>query len=87
MSRRRTPSDIEAWCENRRQEHACRERAAWDEYLMSTRGCAAAAYDQAEVLAWRRLRRQLAQLSYDRRRSEFERDRALAELYGLRLAS
>jgi len=44
-------------------------------------------YQQAEPLAWRRLRRQIAQLAHDRRRDEFERDRALAEINGLRLAS
>jgi hypothetical protein len=87
MSRMRTPRDVESWFEQRHTEHAIREREAWDEYLRTTQACAESTYDQSEALAWRRLRRQLAGLAHDRRRDEFERDRALAELRGLRLAS
>jgi hypothetical protein len=86
MPEPRTPTDVENWFTTRMQEIAQRERGAWDEYLGTIRGLAAEVYDQSEALAWRRLRRTMAQLSHDRRRDEFERDRAIAEIRGLRLA-
>jgi hypothetical protein len=87
MTDYRTANDVEAWFAGRVLEFAARERAAWEEYLSTIRGIATDVYQQAEPLAWRRLRRQIAQLAHDRRRDEFERDRAVAELNGLRLAS
>jgi predicted component of type VI protein secretion system len=87
MTDYRTADDVEAWFTGRMQEFAARERDAWEEYLRTIRGIDTDVYQQAEPLAWRRLRRQIAQLAHDRRRDEFERDRAVAELNGLRLAS
>jgi hypothetical protein len=87
MTEHRTANDVEAWFTGRVEEFATRERDAWEEYLCTIRGIDTDAYQQAEPLAWRRLRRQIAQVSHDRRRDEFERDRAVAELNGLRLAS
>ena len=87
MTEHRTADDVDAWFAGRMQEFAARERDAWDEYLRTIRGLETDVYQQAEPLAWRRLRRQIAQLSHDRRRDEFERDRAVAEINGLRLAS
>jgi predicted component of type VI protein secretion system len=87
MAKHRTTDDIEAWFTFRVEEFAARERDAWEEYLRTIRGLDADVYQQSEPLAWRRLRRQIAQLAHDRRRDEFERDRAVAEINGLRLAS
>jgi hypothetical protein len=87
MAQHRSAHEIETWFAGRMAEFAQRERDAWEEYLRTIRGSEAAVYQQAEPLAWRRLRRQIAQLSHDRRRDEFERDRAIAEINGLRLAS
>lgn len=87
MAAKRTISDIGPWFEARVQLQAEREAAAWAEYLRTVRAASSEIYEQSEPLAWRRLRRALAELSHDRRRLEFERDRALAELSGLRLAS
>ena len=87
MTEHRTADDVDAWFAGRIQEFAARERDAWEEYLHTIRGIDTDVYQQAEPLAWRRLRRQIAQLAHDRRRDEFERDRAVAELNGLRLAS
>jgi hypothetical protein len=87
MTEYRTANDVEAWFTGRIEEIAARERDAWEEYLTTIRGIDTDVYQQAEPLAWRRLRRQIAQLSHDRRRDEFERDRAVAEFNGLRLAS
>ena len=87
MTQYRTADDVEAWFSSRVVEIAARERDAWEEYLNTIRGIDTDVYQQAEPLAWRRLRRQIAQLAHDRRRDEFERDRAVAELNGLRLAS
>jgi hypothetical protein len=87
MTEYRTVNDVEAWFAGRVEEFAARERDVWEEYLRTIRGIDTDVYQQAEPLAWRRLRRQIAQLSHDRRRDEFERDRAVAELNGLRLAS
>jgi predicted component of type VI protein secretion system len=87
MTEYRTANDVEAWFASRVLEFAGRERDAWEEYLLTIRGIELDVYQQAEPLAWRRLRRQIAQLAHDRRRDEFERDRAVAELNGLRLAS
>lgn len=86
MTDHRTANDVEAWFADRMQEFAARERVAWEEYLRTIRGIDTNVYQQAEPLAWRRLRRQIAQLAHDRRRDEFERDRAVAELNGLWLA-
>ena len=86
MTQYRTADDVEAWFAGRAVEIAARERDAWEEYLNTIRGIQIDVYQQAEPLAWRRLRRQIAQLAHDRRRDEFERDRAVAELNGLRLA-
>ncbi len=87
MPEPRTLSEVENWFTTRLQEIAAREREAWDEYLLTIRGVASDVYEQSESLAWRRLRRTMAQLAHDRRRHEFERDRAVAEIRGLRLAS
>ena len=87
MAQHRTTDDIESWFKSRVDEYAARERDAWDEYLRTIRGIDADVYQQTEPLAWRRLRRQIAQLAHDRRRDEVERDRAVAEINGLRLAS
>ena len=72
----------------RRRDLARREQAVWDEYLRVSKGCAGdlGRYERAEPLAWRRLRRRIAELAHDRRRDAFERDRALAEAAGYRLA-
>ncbi len=87
MSQNRTAHEIETWFASRMTEFAQRERDAWEEYLRTIRGIEYEVYQQAEPLAWRRLRRQIAQLAHDRRRDEFERDRAVAEINGVRLAS
>jgi hypothetical protein len=73
--------DPGAWYAARRTAHAVRERVAWDEYLRMSKGCAGNLdlYVHAEPLAWRRLRRGLAEIAHLRRRDGFERDRALAE--------
>ena len=65
------------------------ERAvtAWNEYLAMTRAGAPEAYAQTEAFAWRRLRRDLAQLTSDRRRVDFEHDRSIAESRGTRRAA
>lgn len=86
MPDRRTISDVDEWCAVRMADVAARERTCWEEYLVTIRGANTAAYEQAEQLAWRRLRRSTAQLAHDRRRDAFERDRAVAEIRGLRLA-
>lgn len=59
---------------------------AWKEYLAMTRA-GADAYEQTEPFAWRRLRRSLAELAGERRRADFELDRALAESHGTRRAA
>ena len=87
MPEPRTLTDVESWFTTRMQEIALRERGAWEEYLRTIRGLGTDIYDQTEALAWRRLRRTMAQLAHDRRRDEFERDRAVAEIRGVRLAS
>jgi hypothetical protein len=87
MTEYHTADEVENWFAARVQELAARERDVWEEYLRTIRGIDTDVYQQAEPLAWRRLRRQIAQLAHDRRRDEFERDRAVAELTGLRLAS
>lgn len=86
MAQHRTTNDIETWYCERLERLVTREREAWDEYLETTRRCPEHVYSQAEPLAWRRLRRRLAELAHDRRRDAFERDRALAEAAGIRLA-
>jgi hypothetical protein len=86
MAQRLTIPDIESWFAERLGELKQRELEAWREYLDALRPCDANLYEQTEPLAWRRLRRTLAGLAHDRRRDEFERDRALAEAHGLRLA-
>jgi hypothetical protein len=63
-----------------------RECTAWKEYLAMTRA-GADAYEQTEPFAWRRLRRSLAELAGERRRADFELDRALAESHGTRRAA
>ncbi len=80
--------DVTAWYADRLAAHEDRERALWDAYLRVTKGCPGdlEGYLQAEPLAWRRLRRGLAELAHDRRRDAFERDRAAAEASGRRLA-
>jgi hypothetical protein len=87
MAQRLTIPDIESWFAERLAELQQREQEAWQEYLDTLRPCDTDLYEQTEPLAWRRLRRTLANLAHDRRRDEFERDRALAEAHGLRLAS
>lgn len=73
--------DADGWYADRCGEHARRERTAWDEYLRMTKDCAAdpRLYADCEPLAWRRLRRALAEVAHLRRRDAFERDRALAD--------
>ena len=83
----RTISDIETWFASRVAEIASRERDGWVEYLRTIRDLDPDVYQQSEPLAWRRLRRTMAQLAHDRRRDEFERDRAVAEIRGIKLAS
>ena len=82
------PEDAEAWYAERRDAHALRERDAWKEYLRMTQACAGdlALYTRSEPLAWRRLRRALAEVAHLRRRDAFVRDRALAEQQPLPLA-
>jgi hypothetical protein len=60
---------------------------AWAEYLAMIRGGAPDVYAQTESFAWRRLRRDLAAIAHERRRVEFEFDRALVELLGTRRAA
>jgi hypothetical protein len=64
-----------------------RTSSAWGEYLAMTRGGAADVYVQTESFAWRRLRRDLATIAQERRRIEFEFDRALVDLLGTRRAA
>ncbi len=86
-SGRTSTREIERWHAERSARHDAREREAWDEYLRTTRMSPEHAYEQSEPLAWRRLRRILAELHHDRRRDAFERDRAVAEPSLRRLAS
>jgi len=64
-----------------------RECQAWREYLASTRSDDPLHYEQAEPFAWRRLKRMLAELAGDRRKVQFEHDRALVEARGATQAS
>jgi hypothetical protein len=64
-----------------------RAATAWSEYLAMTRAAGPEAYTQTESFAWRRLRRDLAQIASERRRADFEHDRELAELHGIRRAA
>jgi hypothetical protein len=64
-----------------------RVATAWSEYLAMTRAGAPEAYWQTEAFAWRRLRRDLAHVTSERRRVDFERDRQLAEARGTRRAA
>jgi len=64
-----------------------RMSAAWGEYLAMTRASPPDVYAQTESFAWRRLRRDLAAVAQERRRVEFELDRALVELSGIRRAA
>lgn len=82
-----TIREIEAWYQERCARHDARERESWGEYLRTTRMAPDHVYDQAEPLAWRRLRRSLAELHQVRRRDQFERDRALVEPSAMRRAS
>jgi hypothetical protein len=68
----------------RLDERTC---AAWDEYLAMTRACTRDVYPQTESFAWRRLRRDMATVAQERRRIDFEFDRALVELSGTRRAA
>jgi hypothetical protein len=68
----------------RLDERVC---TAWKEYLAMTRASAENAYDQTEPFAWRRLRRSLVELAGERRRADFELDRALADWHGTRRAA
>ncbi len=76
-----TSPDVTAWYAERVAAHQARERELWDAYLRVTKGCPGdlERYLHAEPLAWRRLRRGLAELAHDRRRDAFARDRAAAE--------
>jgi hypothetical protein len=87
MAHVRTITEVESWFAERLVELEAREREAWEEYLHTVRASEGTVYEQAEALAWRRLRRTMASLAHDRRRLEFERDRAVAEIRGLRLAN
>jgi hypothetical protein len=60
---------------------------AWNEYLAMTRAGTPGAYGQTEAFAWRRLRRDLAHITLERRRVDFEHDRQLAEDRGSRRAA
>jgi hypothetical protein len=73
--------------EERLARLAAREREAWSEYLATTRSDDPLTYERAEPFAWRRLKRMLAELAGDRRRGQFELDRALVEARGIRRAS
>lgn len=64
-----------------------RVATAWNEYLAMTRGSTPDAYGQTEAFAWRRLRRELAHMTGERRRCDFEHDRELAESRGTRRAA
>ena len=64
-----------------------RTGAAWGEYLAMTRASTPDVYAQTESFAWRRLRRDIATITQERRRIEFEFDRALVELSGTRRAA
>ncbi|MEO9174303.1 MAG: hypothetical protein ABI317_02230 [Gaiellales bacterium] len=64
-----------------------RTSSAWGEYLAMTRGSAADVYVETESFAWRRLRRDMATIAQERRRIDFEFDRALVELLGTRRAA
>jgi hypothetical protein len=64
-----------------------RAATAWSEYLAMTRAAGVDAYTQTESFAWRRLRRDLAHVASERRRADFEHDRGLAELHGIRRAA
>jgi hypothetical protein len=86
MAQHKTTHEIETWFRERLERLERLERETWSEYLETCRRCPEHAYAQAEPLAWRRLRRRLAELAHDRRRDAFERDRALAEAAGYRLA-
>ena len=68
----------------RLDERTC---AAWGEYLAMTRASTPDVYAQTESFAWRRLRRDMATIAQERRRIEFEFDRALIELSGTRRAA
>jgi hypothetical protein len=63
-----------------------RVRTAWKEYLAMTRA-ANGAYEETEPFAWRRLRRSLVELLGERRRADFELDRAIADRHGTRRAA
>ena len=64
-----------------------RTRSAWGEYLAMTRASTPDVYAETESFAWRRLRRDMAAIAQERRRIEFEFDRALVELSGTRRAA
>jgi hypothetical protein len=64
-----------------------RTRVAWGEYLAMTRASTQDVYAETESFAWRRLRRDMAAIAQERRRIEFEFDRALVELSGTRRAA
>ena len=74
--------------EERRRELDGRERAAWDEYLGVSKGCAGdlERYHRAEPLAWRRLRRALTDVAHERRRDAREQDRLRAAARAMALA-
>ena len=86
MPHARTTAEVDRWFADRIVEITDRERESWDEYLRTIQGLVPEVYEQTEALAWRRLRRTMASLAHDRRRHEFERDRAVAEIRGVRLA-
>ena len=88
MSHVQTVDEIEAWFRERVERHEARQQEAWLEYLETTRRCPEHVYLQAEPLAWRRLRRNLAELAHDRRRDPIARHRpqAHAGAEGSRLA-
>ena len=82
-----TEQEIRRRHAERLERLARRESEAWREYVDCLRGVDPLGYEMAEPMAWRRLRRRLAELAFDRRREEFELDRALVADSGLRKAS
>ena len=82
-----TEQELRERYSERQANLAERECQAWREYLATTRSDDPVRYEQAEPFAWRRLKRMLAELAGDRRRVEFEFDRALVEARGISKAS
>jgi hypothetical protein len=85
--RRPTEQELRRTYAERAARLAARENEAWMEYLAYIRAGEANGYESVEPFAWRRLRRALAELAHDRRRYEFELERALVDARGISRAS